>query len=344
MLDALNKVLASAPDHERKLHASLILCTYMLDIGQAAGAYALAAPLVINGKSVRLELAHAAVRAAIAQGDRAGAEKIWRDVLAAEPGFQVQREAAGMLSTLLNTPAADVDIRRAIAADFRFNDDAHADLAQALVTAEKFDEALESYRTALALAHRNVNNQNNEQGYYDRMVDVCARACGSGDASRVVSLITTEFHAVNTWQIQNWLRTIQNDCGESASYAAALKLAESGGEFRYAAAAHVMTVDKARGRALYEAAGDDTTLNPDLRYGALQTVRNMGLTPAENILITRHMAALPVQYWQRHTEFQSLAYYLAQEGFIKEAIDTTEQGAPFLMEIIAKEGYDFSRY
>ena len=29
---------------------------------------------------------------------------------------------------------------------------------------------------------------------------------------------------------------------------------------------------------------------------------------------------------------------------IKEAIDTTEQGAPFLMEIVAKEGYDFSRY
>jgi acetolactate synthase-1/2/3 large subunit len=29
---------------------------------------------------------------------------------------------------------------------------------------------------------------------------------------------------------------------------------------------------------------------------------------------------------------------------IREAIDTTEQGAPFLMEIVAKEGYDFSRY
>lgn len=29
---------------------------------------------------------------------------------------------------------------------------------------------------------------------------------------------------------------------------------------------------------------------------------------------------------------------------IKEAIDTTEQGLPFLMEIVAKEGYDFSRY
>ncbi|HEY7300128.1 MAG TPA: thiamine pyrophosphate-requiring protein [Xanthobacteraceae bacterium] len=29
---------------------------------------------------------------------------------------------------------------------------------------------------------------------------------------------------------------------------------------------------------------------------------------------------------------------------IKEAIDTTEQSAPFLMEIVAKEGYDFSRY
>jgi acetolactate synthase I/II/III large subunit len=29
---------------------------------------------------------------------------------------------------------------------------------------------------------------------------------------------------------------------------------------------------------------------------------------------------------------------------IKEAVDTTEQGAPFLMEIVAKEGYDFSRY
>jgi acetolactate synthase-1/2/3 large subunit len=29
---------------------------------------------------------------------------------------------------------------------------------------------------------------------------------------------------------------------------------------------------------------------------------------------------------------------------IKEAIDTTKQNAPFLMEIVAKEGYDFSRY
>jgi acetolactate synthase I/II/III large subunit len=29
---------------------------------------------------------------------------------------------------------------------------------------------------------------------------------------------------------------------------------------------------------------------------------------------------------------------------IKEAVDTTEQGVPFLMEIVAKEGYDFSRY
>ena len=29
---------------------------------------------------------------------------------------------------------------------------------------------------------------------------------------------------------------------------------------------------------------------------------------------------------------------------IKQAIDVTEQGAPFLMEIVAKEGYDFSRY
>jgi acetolactate synthase-1/2/3 large subunit len=29
---------------------------------------------------------------------------------------------------------------------------------------------------------------------------------------------------------------------------------------------------------------------------------------------------------------------------IREAIDTTEQGAPYLMEVVAKEGYDFSRY
>jgi hypothetical protein len=29
---------------------------------------------------------------------------------------------------------------------------------------------------------------------------------------------------------------------------------------------------------------------------------------------------------------------------IKQAIKTTESGKPFLLEIIAKEGYDFSRY
>lgn len=29
---------------------------------------------------------------------------------------------------------------------------------------------------------------------------------------------------------------------------------------------------------------------------------------------------------------------------IREAIDTTEQGQPYLMEVVAKEGYDFSRY
>jgi hypothetical protein len=29
---------------------------------------------------------------------------------------------------------------------------------------------------------------------------------------------------------------------------------------------------------------------------------------------------------------------------IKQAVKTTESGAPFLLEIIAKEGYDFSRY
>ncbi len=29
---------------------------------------------------------------------------------------------------------------------------------------------------------------------------------------------------------------------------------------------------------------------------------------------------------------------------LKEAIDTTGKGAPYLLEIIAKEGYDFSRY
>jgi hypothetical protein len=29
---------------------------------------------------------------------------------------------------------------------------------------------------------------------------------------------------------------------------------------------------------------------------------------------------------------------------IKTALDTLQAGAPFLLEIIAKEGYDFSRY
>ncbi|MCZ6449213.1 MAG: hypothetical protein O6831_13370 [Alphaproteobacteria bacterium] len=29
---------------------------------------------------------------------------------------------------------------------------------------------------------------------------------------------------------------------------------------------------------------------------------------------------------------------------LKEAIDTTEKGQPYLLEIIAKQGYDFSRY
>jgi thiamine pyrophosphate-dependent acetolactate synthase large subunit-like protein len=29
---------------------------------------------------------------------------------------------------------------------------------------------------------------------------------------------------------------------------------------------------------------------------------------------------------------------------LKKAIDTTESGTPFLIEIVAKEGYDFSRY
>ncbi len=29
---------------------------------------------------------------------------------------------------------------------------------------------------------------------------------------------------------------------------------------------------------------------------------------------------------------------------LKEGIDTTEKGAPYLLEVIAKEGHDFSRY
>ena len=29
---------------------------------------------------------------------------------------------------------------------------------------------------------------------------------------------------------------------------------------------------------------------------------------------------------------------------IKEAVRVTESGAPFLLEIVVKEGYDFSRY
>jgi hypothetical protein len=29
---------------------------------------------------------------------------------------------------------------------------------------------------------------------------------------------------------------------------------------------------------------------------------------------------------------------------IKEAVGVTEAGAPFLLEIVVKEGYDFSRY
>ena len=32
------------------------------------------------------------------------------------------------------------------------------------------------------------------------------------------------------------------------------------------------------------------------------------------------------------------------QSAIKTAIDTTEKGQPFLLEIVAKEGYDFSRY
>ncbi len=31
------------------------------------------------------------------------------------------------------------------------------------------------------------------------------------------------------------------------------------------------------------------------------------------------------------------------EPALKEAIDTTEKGAPYLLEIIAKQGYDLSR-
>ena len=29
---------------------------------------------------------------------------------------------------------------------------------------------------------------------------------------------------------------------------------------------------------------------------------------------------------------------------IKEAVDTTEKGKPFLLEFVVKEGHDFSRY
>ena len=32
------------------------------------------------------------------------------------------------------------------------------------------------------------------------------------------------------------------------------------------------------------------------------------------------------------------------EVALKEAIEITEKGAPYLLEIIAKQGYDFSRY
>jgi thiamine pyrophosphate-dependent acetolactate synthase large subunit-like protein len=31
-------------------------------------------------------------------------------------------------------------------------------------------------------------------------------------------------------------------------------------------------------------------------------------------------------------------------GAIKEAVDVTERGAPFLLEFVVKEGHDFSRY
>ncbi len=31
-------------------------------------------------------------------------------------------------------------------------------------------------------------------------------------------------------------------------------------------------------------------------------------------------------------------------GAIKEAVDVTEKGAPFLLEFVVKEGHDFSRY
>jgi thiamine pyrophosphate-dependent acetolactate synthase large subunit-like protein len=31
-------------------------------------------------------------------------------------------------------------------------------------------------------------------------------------------------------------------------------------------------------------------------------------------------------------------------GAIKEAVDVTEKGSPFLLEFVVKEGHDFSRY
>jgi hypothetical protein len=31
-------------------------------------------------------------------------------------------------------------------------------------------------------------------------------------------------------------------------------------------------------------------------------------------------------------------------GAIKDAVRVTESGAPFLLEVVVKEGYDFSRY
>ncbi len=325
---AWSVLLESATDPHGKQWAAAELGELLLDENQTGEALKTVTPLIFGPPGVDLRLARVASSAYALQNDVAAQEKIWRDILAAKPGFNEQNEAIRQIAGIIKNTGAIVALRRESAAAFPDEVYAQKEFAQALVLDKQFDTAIDVYSKLFTKAKARTENFNSiDAELCDSLVNACAQ---SGDLSRLAKFIGTEFQGADAGRVRNWVYAVANQLGEAAAIKLSGMLSEQGtlGSARVGAALYLSAEDPDRAKLLFEALGRDEHLSDDERRLALQQIVGRGtLTNAEHIDTLRRLLSLHGDFWSRWQYYQQLASLLGAEGQFAGGIELIREAS-----------------
>lgn len=318
--------IESATDSKRKQRAATSLAASLLRDGQAKEAIGALSTLIFVGDwNGNHRAAQALARAHATLSDTKAIEKLWRDLLAKSPTYHQKKQVVGHLVALELTPEARIALRRDLVKKHPKEIEAHVLLARTLKDAKLYDEALKAYEAALPLSKtRRRYDQYHTYRLWQSMIEICAEARRFDQA---VSYMTKSFASITDYsQVRYWLNSLRSRGGELAALKAARTLAESGGILRLGAAEYLFqSPSRDSSRPLFQAAGDDGKLKPDVRRHALQRVLYFARNMDERIHVARRIAGLGVSYWYRRRAYRDLASYLAKDGLVADGADVVRQ-------------------